>query len=138
MCLKCVLKTLNEGSTEAPAEKLEREFELAELHHMQAEINASTADSILKLAQAIKWLGDGNFTREAKLVIGVLERIVGKQVDAPAAKSAVAETNSAEQVNRAAAMANQPLSTEIPSELQELIRKLRAEGFEVEVMPIPL
>jgi len=139
MCIFCRMKEAMEeeqreqlaeagapGQTEGPTNPVvypSDEQAQVDLNHTKALVNSANADAIFKLAQAAKWLYDSNFQKEADLVAKQLVSLL--PVSANKAKEPVAD---------------KPAATEeaLPPELAELISKMRAAGFEVDAVRIPL
>lgn len=139
MCIFCRMKEAMEeeqreqlaeagapGQTEGPTNPVvypSDEQAQVDLNHSKALVNSANADALFKLAQAVKWLYDSNFQKEADLVAKQLVSLL--PVSPNKAKEPVAD---------------KPAETAeaLPPELAELISKMRAAGFEVDAVRIPL
>lgn len=139
MCIKCVLKALAEASMEAEAgapgqtgnaadSLVDREYQAVELNHIKAQTNATNADAIHKLAQAVKWLSDSHYPEQALRVAGLIE-------------SLTPDTGKAEMFSGTAAA--QPTEADdefagMPSSLKEYVLDMRSKGMDIEVRRLPL
>lgn len=153
MCFKCVLRALAAeaaqeqvqagapGQTEAPAAAPVVDIDV---EHAKAQIVSMNAESVHRLteaAQSLYELGEGAL---ADRVLLALDTILPKRAErrtTPAAEIPTVDTNSAEQVNMASAVANQPIVEApvdefagAPEQLKAYVLDMRAKGFEVELV----
>lgn len=151
MCIKCILidlitkveeqlameeqlatPTQAPGQTEGPTNPVvypSDEQAQVDLNHTKALVNSANADALHKLAQAAKWLYDANFQKEAKQVVNQLVSLLPASPD----KAKEPEPVKAEEP-ATVAMPGEP----VPQELTDLVNQMRAAGFEVDLVRIPL
>ena len=175
MCIKRLMAALAQaeeglaeagapGQTEGPTQPVNPvvypsdEQAQVDLNHSKALVNSANADALFKLAQAVKWLYDANFQKEADLVakqlVSLLPALPNKSKDP--AKNPVRwaeglirqlpvdhDGRNSWLLNYGSSIAEKPSAAQpaeeaLPPELAELISKMRAAGFEVDAVRIPL
>ena len=131
-----------------------------DLNHSKALVNSANADALFKLAQAVKWLYNANFQKEADLVAKQLVSLLPASLNK--AKKGVPtpdpiswaeglirqlptdhDGRNSWLLNYGSSIAEKPSAAQpaeeaLPPELAELISKMRAAGFEVDAVRIPL
>lgn len=105
----------------------EQEIEAAELEQFRAQTANINADSIFKLAQAANYLYDSNSREALNSVLRTLEQLC---YPAPPVFKSESSSVEPEPANGS--------ESDVPQELTELVEKMRAAGFEVDVVRIPL
>lgn len=117
-------ETLAAAGTAQASQPEYDEYTLLEMERTRSDIRNTDADTILKLAQAAKWLYDAN--HDASGVLRNLEQLVypapPKVEPQPVSKA------EAEAVN----------TRELPPELAFMVEELRAAGLDASVVRIPL
>jgi hypothetical protein len=155
------------GQTEGPTNPVvypSDEQAQVDLNHSKALVNSANADALFKLAQAVKWLYDANFQKEADLVAKQLVSLLPNKAKDPVAKRGVPtpdpiswaeglirqlpvdhDGRNSWLLNYGSSPAEEPSAGKpaeaeeaLPPELAELISKMRAAGFEVDAVRIPL
>lgn len=115
------------AGTAQPAQPEYDQYDLLEMERTHAEIRNTNADAILKLANAAGALYKANLDTS-----GVLRTLEQLYYPAP-------PTVEPKPVSKAEAEATEtPASDELPPELAEYIAHMKAAGFEVDVVRIPL
>lgn len=142
MCFKCVLRALlaeEELAKAGNANPTPVSYDDIDRDHLKAQVNLTNAQAVLRLAEAANSLNMINATAEEQAVL----RLITALLPAKPELKVSGETGTAEQVNQAASMANQPLTAVdefegLPTMLKDYVLSMRKLGVEVEVVRLPL
>lgn len=122
-------ETLAAAGTAQASQPEYDQYDLLEMERVRADIHNTNADAILKLAQAAKWLYDAN--HDTSGVLRTLEQLVypaaPKTEPQPVSEGVAPETP-----------AHDDVMEPLPKEMRDHIDRLRAAGFNVDVVRIPL
>lgn len=112
---------------------------------LESKVNINNATAINKLTEAADVLGSMGKDELADRVLVALGKILPQREERRTGqteqKTATADVNTANQVNEAASLANQPIVEApvdefdgLPAQLKVYVEELRAKGFEVELI----